>query len=51
MQDSTWPAVSLQGTIRAGQRAVIAYRENLVWMIEPLEELENGGTQDADKKK
>ena len=49
LQDSTWPAVSLQGTIRAGQRAVIAYRENLVWVVEPLEELENGAPQGTDK--
>jgi len=38
MQDSTWPAISLRGTIPAGSRAVIAYRDNLIWIVEPLEE-------------
>lgn len=33
---STWPAVSVSGTILPGQQAKLLFRDNLVWRVEPL---------------
>ena len=36
-QGTTWAATSMEGTIPAGARARIAYRENTRWVIEPID--------------
>ena len=36
---TTWPAVTREGKIPAGQKAKLLYRENLVWSVEPCAEL------------
>jgi membrane protein implicated in regulation of membrane protease activity len=36
-QGSSWPAVSEDGSIPAGNRAKIIARQNLVWVVEPAE--------------
>jgi membrane protein implicated in regulation of membrane protease activity len=38
-QGTTWPAVTKEGTLIAGSRAKLLYRDNLVWVIEPIAEL------------
>ena len=35
-QGSSWPATSLGGPIPKGGRATLSYRDNLVWMVEPV---------------
>jgi membrane protein implicated in regulation of membrane protease activity len=37
-QGSTWPAISLQGVIPAGQRVRLLARDNLAWVVEPAED-------------
>lgn len=32
---TTWPAISTTGTILAGQKARLLYRDNLLWKVEP----------------
>ncbi|MFC1853986.1 NfeD family protein [candidate division CSSED10-310 bacterium] len=34
---STWSACCLEGEIPAGNKARIAYRDNLIWYVEPIE--------------
>lgn len=36
-QGSSWPAVSTQGTLHPGERARLVYRDNLTWVVEPVE--------------
>lgn len=36
---TSWPATSLSGTIPKGSMATMAFRENLVWFVEPAGEL------------
>jgi membrane protein implicated in regulation of membrane protease activity len=38
-QGTSWPAVAANGTIQKGQRARLVYRENLAWVVEPVDEL------------
>lgn len=38
-QGTTWSATSTTGTIAKGQKAKIVYRDKLVWVVEPLEQL------------
>jgi membrane protein implicated in regulation of membrane protease activity len=37
-QGTDWPARTLEGTIRKGSRAVIKYRDNISWVVEPCDE-------------
>ena len=39
-QGISWQARSDQGEIKAGSKARIKYRDNLTWVIEPLDELD-----------
>lgn len=39
-QGSTWPAWSTQGTIPEGAQAKLVYRQDLSWVIEPVEPLQ-----------
>jgi len=39
---SSWKARSEEGTIAAGSKARIKYRDNLTWVVEPVDELEEG---------
>ncbi|HYW34699.1 MAG TPA: NfeD family protein [Balneolaceae bacterium] len=39
---SSWKARSEEGTIPAGTKARIKYRDNLTWVVEPVDELEEG---------
>lgn len=41
---SSWPATSLGGPLKKGQEARLVYRENLVWMVEPIAEGEEDET-------
>ena len=34
-RDATWQAICYDRTIEAGEKAVLAYRENLAWVVEP----------------
>jgi membrane protein implicated in regulation of membrane protease activity len=36
---TTWPAVARQGTLLAGQKAKLLYRDNLVWVVDLHHEL------------
>ena len=36
-QGSTWPAVTASGIVKRGQRAKLVYRQNLTWVVEPIE--------------
>lgn len=36
---TTWPAVTREGTLLAGQKARLLYRDNLVWVVEAHQEL------------
>lgn len=36
-QGSTWPAMSASGVVKKGQRAKLVYRQNLTWVVEPVE--------------
>jgi len=36
---TTWPATTRHGTLLPGQKARLLYRDNLVWVIEPDQEL------------
>ena len=33
-RDSTWPATCYDHTLEAGSKAMLAYRDNLVWVVE-----------------
>ena len=33
-RDSTWQAICYDDTIEAGEKAMLAFRENLVWVVE-----------------
>ena len=35
---TTWPAKTKEGTLLAGQKAKLAYRDNLVWVVEPYQQ-------------
>ncbi|MBN1945372.1 MAG: NfeD family protein [Bradymonadales bacterium] len=37
---TTWPASTTAGTIAAGQTARLLYRDDLAWIVEPLQELD-----------
>ncbi|HEX7926260.1 MAG TPA: NfeD family protein [bacterium] len=39
-QGSSWPAISLQGDIPAGQKARLLSRDNLAWVVEPVNDME-----------
>ena len=36
---TTWPAIARQGTLLAGQKAKLLYRDNLVWVVDSHQEL------------
>ena len=38
-QGTTWSATSTVGTLAKGQKAKILYRDKMVWVVEPLEQL------------
>ncbi len=42
---TTWPAVTRQGTLLAGQKAKLLYRDNLVWVVESHQELASSSTE------
>ena len=35
---TSWPAMSSRGTIEAGDRARIVYRDNISWVVEPVDD-------------
>ncbi|MDZ7771897.1 MAG: NfeD family protein [Balneolaceae bacterium] len=37
-QGSDWQARTLEGKIEAGQKAVIKYRDNVTWIVEPADD-------------
>ncbi len=37
-QGISWQARTLEGKVEAGEKAVIKYRDNVTWIIEPLDE-------------
>jgi membrane protein implicated in regulation of membrane protease activity len=39
-QGTSWPAISLQGDIPAGRKARLLARDNLAWVVEPVEDTE-----------
>ena len=41
-QGTTWPATSTRGVIPKGRRAKLVVRQNLSWLVEPLDELPEG---------
>lgn len=41
-QGTTWSATSTRGQIPAGAKAHLLVRDNLVWLVEPLDELSPG---------
>jgi inner membrane protein len=36
-QGTTWPAITTVGVIAAGQKAKVVFRDNLVWVVEPVQ--------------
>lgn len=36
---SSWPATCVEGSIARGQRAMIVTRDNLIWIVEPAENI------------
>lgn len=36
---TTWPALSTRGTLAAGTRARLIHRDNLAWVVEPVDAL------------
>jgi membrane protein implicated in regulation of membrane protease activity len=36
---TTWPALSKEGNLMPGTRAKLLYRDNLIWVVEPVSEL------------
>lgn len=40
-QGISWQARSVEGQLPAGTKAKIKYRDNLTWVVEPLDELED----------
>ena len=40
-QGISWQARSIEGTLPAGSKAKIKYRDNVTWVVEPLDELES----------
>lgn len=40
-QGISWQAKTLEGEIPAGSKAKIRYRDNVTWIVEPLDELED----------
>lgn len=40
-QGISWQAKTLEGKIPAGSKAKIRYRDNVTWIVEPLDELED----------
>ena len=40
-QGTTWPAMTIEGRLLAGQKARLVYRDNIAWIVEPLPELED----------
>jgi inner membrane protein len=41
-QGTTWPAISIRGVIPKGRRAKLVVRQNLSWLVEPIDELPEG---------
>lgn len=41
-QGISWQARTLEGELPAGRRARIKYRDNVTWIVEPLDEIEEG---------
>jgi len=39
-QGISWQAQTLEGKIEAGSKAKIRYRDNVTWIVEPMDELE-----------
>lgn len=39
---TSWPARTAEGTIKAGERARLVFRDNLAWVVEPVPALEEG---------
>ncbi len=37
-QGTSWPAISQKGSIPSGGKARLLFRENLVWVVEPVPE-------------
>jgi inner membrane protein len=42
---TTWPAITRQGTLLAGQKARLLYRDNLVWVVESHQELSSSSVE------
>lgn len=40
-QGISWKAKSLEGTISSGSKAKIRYRDNVTWIVEPVDELDS----------
>lgn len=38
-QGTTWSATTLEGEIKAGEKATLYHRDNLVWLVEAVENL------------
>ncbi|MDR8390872.1 NfeD family protein [Aliifodinibius sp. S!AR15-10] len=41
-QGISWKAQTLEGKLEKGQKARIKYRDNVTWIVEPMDELEDG---------
>ena len=42
IRDSTWPATTVDEIIPKGKKVKLIYRENLTWMVEPVDEIDRG---------
>lgn len=40
-RDATWSAICYDHTIEAGSKAMLAYRDNLVWIVESAQDLDD----------
>lgn len=50
IQGTSWPAKTVEGTIAAGTTAKLVYRDNVAWIIEPLEVVGQLGAGDLPHK-
>lgn len=47
---TSWPAISRQGVIPSGQKARLVLRDNLVWIVEPMPEIEGKNENEINTK-
>lgn len=47
-QGISWQARTLEGTMQKGEQARIRFRDNVTWIVEPVDELEDGAPKELE---